>query len=121
AVVSATEKQVSSSEAHIRVTSSLNFIGRTERAEKRLESLIQAFTRQDWVQAFEICWAEFWDMHSLFETSQPSFGYMTKESMEVLNILKDFWTREGDGPLVTMDAGPNIHLLWREDQEIARV
>lgn len=120
-VVSGHEKQVSSSEAHLRVTTSLNFVGRAERADKRMRELLQAFESKDWKSAYEVCWAEFWDMHSLFETSRPSFGYMTKDSMSVLSLIREFWQRENDGPIVTMDAGPNVHLLWRNDQSIDRV
>ena len=41
---------------------------------------------------------------------------MTEKSEAALTSLSDLWQREGDGPLVTMDAGPNIHLLYRKDQ-----
>ena len=55
-------------------------------------------------------------MHTLFATSSDAFNYITPQSQELLNQLQDFWHRHGDGPLVTMDAGPNIHLLYRMDQ-----
>lgn len=111
------KKSVSSSEAHARVTSSLLFQGRPERAETRARALMKALGDEvDWKEAFEITWAEFWDMHALFETSVPSFGYMTGASLEVLDWVRNsLWRKTGDGPLVTMDAGPNIHLLYRND------
>jgi diphosphomevalonate decarboxylase len=115
-VVESEKKAVSSSEAHLRVTSSPLFAGRPERAERRLEQLTQVFRNENWKLAYEICWSEFWDMHALFETSQPAFGYMQPKSIEVLQDLRNFWQRENDGPIVTMDAGANIHLLWRGDQ-----
>lgn len=114
-------KEISSSEAHKRVISSLNFVGRPERANKRLDVLIKTFQDKNWQSAYETVWAEFWDMHSLFETSQPSFGYITEKSVKALNLCRDFWRREEDGPLVTMDAGPNVHLLWRNDQIQKRI
>lgn len=120
-IVDNKEKKVSSSEAHTRVTTSLNFNGRAERAKMRLNNLTHALRNENWKEAFEICWAEFWDMHSLFETSKPSFGYMTEKSLLALEILKNHWELEEDGPLVTMDAGPNVHLLYRPDQEILKV
>lgn len=113
------KKAVSSSEAHLRVTSSLLYRGRTQRAEDRLRALTSALQSGSWKDAFEICWSEFWDMHVLFETSQPSFGYMNANSLQVLNQMRQIWREEGDGPLVTMDAGPNVHLLLRNEQ-IAR-
>ncbi len=70
-----------------------------------------------WSQLYELVWNEFWDMHSLFETSKPSFYYMTPKSLLALRILQDDWEKQGDGPLITMDAGPNIHLLYRPDQK----
>jgi diphosphomevalonate decarboxylase len=114
-VVNDDVKAVSSSEAHKRVTSSALFSGRPERAEERVAALIKALRENNWNEAFEIAWAEFWDMHALFETSRPSFGYMTAGSLEVLNFVRnEIWQKHKTGPLVTMDAGPNVHLLYRQ-------
>ncbi len=110
-------KSVSSREAHQRIPSSLLFNGRIERAELRLKSLLSSLNSQDWKSSFEFCWSEFWDMHALFETSSPAFGYMNSESLKVLSKIRSSWQSEGDGPLVTMDAGPNVHLLYRMDQK----
>lgn len=115
-VVEDRQKEISSSEAHKKVTESLLFQGRAERAQVRLQQLLEALQIQNWKRAYEICWSEFWDMHALFETCEPSFGYMTPESLWVLNQIRNFWKSQGDGPLVTMDAGANVHLLYREDQ-----
>lgn len=109
-------KSVSSSEAHRLVTTSPRFEGRIERAHLRLNDLIQALREGDWSMAYQICWDEFIDMHKLFETSNPAFSYMTNDSHEVLKYLKSHWDNKMDGPLVTMDAGANVHLLFRENQ-----
>jgi diphosphomevalonate decarboxylase len=109
-------KKVSSSEAHARVISSDLFVGRPERAETRLHKLTGALRSQDWKTAFELCWNEFWDMHVLFHTSQPAFMYMNESTMRSLIQLQATWLETGDGPLITMDAGSNIHLLYRPDQ-----
>jgi diphosphomevalonate decarboxylase len=115
-VVDEDVKSVSSSSAHLRVATSALFHGRPERAEERAQNLIQALARKDWAAAFELSWAEFWDMHALFETAQPSFGYMTPGSLETLRFVRSStWEKTGDGPLVTMDAGPNVHLLYRPE------
>lgn len=111
-------KAVSSSEAHRRVLSSDLFVGRIERVEKRLQELISALRQQNWQKSYEICWNEFWDMHMLFHTSSPSFMYMNSSTFEVLSVLHNYWQNKSDGPLVTMDAGSNVHLLFREDQTL---
>lgn len=115
-VISNQEKAVLSSEAHRRVVSSPYYKNRSARAEEHLRQLLLAFEQRDWARAYEICWAEFEDMHQLFETASEPFTYKTAQTFAALDLLKDFWQREGDGPLVTMDAGPNIHLLYRPDQ-----
>jgi diphosphomevalonate decarboxylase len=115
-LVDHSEKKVSSSEAHARVRSSIHYAGRSERAETNLKLLEAALTVQDWANAYSICWAEFQDMHNLFSTCEKPFSYITEDSKALLRALEDFWLVKGDGPIVTMDAGPNIHLLYRMDQ-----
>ena len=110
-------KKVSSSQAHKIVSSSLLFEGRSERAETRLDKFVDHLQNLDWSNLFQLGWEEFYDMHALFETSNPSFGYFLPGTITVLNTVREFWQSHGDGPLVTMDAGPNIHMLWREDQQ----
>ncbi|MBC7419450.1 MAG: diphosphomevalonate decarboxylase [Bdellovibrio sp.] len=112
-------KSVSSSQAHKLVLTSDLFKGRPERAEERLQNLIQAMRKEDWKKSFEICWSEFWDMHVLFHTSVPAFIYMNEMSLKALRYLNNYWQSNGDGPIVTMDAGSNIHLLYRPDQQKA--
>ena len=120
-VVSGEPKEVSSSEAHKRVKTSDLYVTRIQRAEEHLKVLLNAFMAKDWISAYQICWREFQDMHQLFNTCKQPFAYITENSLRVLNDLEQLWDKKGDGPLVTMDAGPNIHLLYRPDQiEMAR-
>lgn len=111
------EKEVSTSNAHKIVPTSSLFAGRVPRAEKRYEELVASLKKKNWEQAYNTAWAEFWDMHSLFETSSPHFGYMNAGSLKAMNTARDLWKKEKDGPLVTMDAGPNVHFFFREDQK----
>ncbi|MBC7371984.1 MAG: diphosphomevalonate decarboxylase [Bdellovibrionaceae bacterium] len=115
-LVENSKKDISSSQAHSLVAESSLFPGRVVRAEKRLIELTSALRARDWRKSFEITWSEFWDMHALFSTSTPPFMYMTSGSMQVLEEVLRQWKQNDDGPLVTMDAGANVHLLWREDQ-----
>ena len=110
-------KKVSSSEAHKKISSSMLAQGRTDRAVRRLENLMTSIKQQDWQKSYQIIWAEFWDMHALFETSEPPFGYMSSGSLQALRSAEELWQRKGDGPWITMDAGPNVHLLYRQDQK----
>jgi diphosphomevalonate decarboxylase len=115
-LIEAEEKKVSSSEAHQRIYSSPHYKTRKTRAEAHLHALLEALQTQKWRTAYEICWREFQDMHELFHTAEPAFSYITPQAKDVLDYLKADWEREKDGPIITMDAGPNIHLLYRPDQ-----
>lgn len=115
-VISSQQKEVSSSEAHKRVRSSKFYSTRSQKAEEHLKNLLNALMEEDWASAYQICWREFQDMHHLFSSCEQPFTYITNESLSVLKIVQDVWQNKGDGPIVTMDAGPNIHLLYRLDQ-----
>ena len=121
-IVNHEAKAISSSKAHELVKTSPLYAGRPERAKQNLSDLIDAFHAKNWSNAYHICWKEFQDMHALFSTCQQSFSYMTEKTLEILDQLQTGWKKNQDGPIVTMDAGPNIHLLYRSDQkELARV
>lgn len=104
-------KKVSSSEAHKRVKTSPLFAGRPERAEIRMHEAKEALASGDFKKLAEISWEDLWDMHSLFHTSQPPFFYFAPKTIEVLRFVENFWEKHGDGPIATIDAGPNVHLL----------
>ena len=111
------EKTISSSLAHQKIQTSLHFKGRVERAQTRLKIFMSAAQKKQWNCMYETAFEEFEDMHQLFETSEPSFSYISPETRKTLQALKSFWKSEKDGPLITMDAGPCIHLLYRPDQK----
>ncbi len=115
-------KHISSSEAHKRVLSSPLFDGRPQRAKKRLKSLIEALTQGQLQHAFRICWEEFQDMHQLFHTAEPAFSYIdpkidpqaNPECLGKLKTLYHTYSQHPKPPLITLDAGPNIHLFKLE-------
>lgn len=112
-----TPKKISSSQAHQLVTTSRLFPGRPERAEARYQQLVQAFQDHNWKRAYQITWDEFMDMHEMFRACPEPFDYRTKGSLQILKQLQEIWSSQNDGPLVTMDAGSSVHLLFRADQK----
>ena len=110
-------KSISSTTAHQKIETSPQFIKRADRANKRLVALKAGLNLEDWKKSFQICYEEFLDIHSLFESAKPPFSYKTEETQRVLKCIVQFWKKYQDGPLITMDAGPNVHLLYRADQK----
>lgn len=115
-IISHQEKSVSSSEAHQRIRTSPHYDTRQYQARDHLKLLLTAFELQDWKSAYEVCWREFHNMHALFTSCAEPFSYMTPESKVLLRKVEASWEQNGDGPIVTMDAGPNVHLLYRPEQ-----
>jgi diphosphomevalonate decarboxylase len=122
------EKEVSSSDAHKRVLSSPLWQGRVERVAHRLEQVQSALRNGDFMALSNTVWEESWEMHSLFHTSKPPFTYWLPRSLELLRFLMKPESAVGLAPpVVTMDAGPNVHLLvptaeaqeWRSRIQIA--
>lgn len=116
-IVSSQKKNISSSNAHKLIGSSLLYKDRKKRSIKRLNLLLKSFKNNNWEEAFYICWNEFWDMHALFETSKTPFGYIEPKTLEIIQFIKNFWKQKNDGPIVTIDAGPNVHLLYKSTQK----
>lgn len=119
-IVEDRKKSISSSEAHQSVKKSPHFKNRIARAEHRMKILHQALKQADWKKCFKICYEEFLDLHSLFESADPPIRYKNSASQKVLDCVQDYWRKNNDGPLVTMDAGANVHLLYRPDQSLQK-
>lgn len=115
-LISHDEKQVPSTLAHQRIKTSPFYPDRAYRATDHLNQLLLALKSEQWDNAYTICWKEFHDMHQLFHSCEKPFSYFTAQTKTILNDLKRLWEKQGDGPIVTMDAGPNVHLLYRPDQ-----
>ncbi len=115
-VIEDSAKEVSSSDAHRRCTASPLFEGRAERASLRSAEVERAIEAGDLVRIAEAAWADAWEMHSLFHTSLPPFTYFKPRTLEALQWFSRFL---GDPipPIVTLDAGPNLHVLIPEAQE----
>ena len=116
------EKVVGSSEAHQRVKSSPLWGGRVNRVMERIEQLKVILNSADWPSFSRLSWEEALDMHELFHTSEPSFSYWKPRTREVLKWLEGLGVRSGGvRAAVTLDAGPNIHLLVPQSDENAWV
>ncbi|MBN23159.1 MAG: hypothetical protein CL678_17875 [Bdellovibrionaceae bacterium] len=108
-LMSDTEKKVSSSQAHLRIKTSPLWKSRVSNVQKRLTK-IKEYLQQSKVESIsKIAWEEFHEMHQLFHTSSPSFSYWIDLTKEVLDFIENHPSRYRW--VVTMDAGPNIHLL----------
>lgn len=110
-LISEETKTVSSSEAHLRVKTSPLWSGRPERVERRLEKLRAALSQGDLATIARLSWTEAWEMHSLFHTSEEPFSYWKAGTIDALHWFAPMILTQPIPPIVTLDAGPNIHVI----------
>lgn len=109
-------KAVGSSEAHARVKTSPLWSGRVARAERRHREVVRAIEEGDFEKVAFAADADFRDMHELFHTSAPSFTYWNENTKRILAYFADL----GPGKFIlTMDAGPNVHLIVPDSESYA--
>lgn len=108
-VISSEEKTVGSSEAHTRVQSSPQWLGRPKRADMRLARVESALADGNLEVLSREVWEESEDMHGLFHTAQPPFTYRSLDTHEILKKLRTH--PRFSQSLITLDAGPNVHVI----------
>ena len=114
-LVSSREKEVSSSQAHLRVKTSPLWEGRPQRVRDRVTQLESALKAGDLNLLGRISWSEAWEMHSLFHTSEEPFSYWAPETLAILQWVSPE-LKKGRPWIVTLDAGPNVHILCPQAQ-----
>ncbi|MBC7386135.1 MAG: hypothetical protein H7301_08255 [Cryobacterium sp.] len=114
-IVSSGEKKVGSTEAHSRVKTSPSWPGRVARASERFEGVRSAIIHGNWESVIQLAGVDSRDMHELFSSAEPPFSYFEKGTESVLDFLK---REHRDARVaVTLDAGPNIHLIVPQSEE----
>ena len=107
-----TPKKTSSSTAHKLVQSSPLYKARLENVNHRLPALVTAISNKDWALSGEIITEEYLEMHALFTSAKPSFNYRSELCIQVESFCQSYNNIFGHKPWITLDAGPNIHLLF---------
>lgn len=109
-IASDAKKKTPSSVAHERVKSSPLWEKREERATARFNQMKVALAKADLALLSKLTLQEAWEMHSLFHTADSPFTYFVPETLKILAYATHL-IDQGLNPLVTLDAGPNVHLL----------
>ncbi len=108
-------KQVKSSVGHALMHNHPYAKKRFDRAREHMRDLLYAVRTGD-VQLFgEIAEAEALDLHSMMMTSTPPYLLIKPNTFFVINALHDFRAHTGLPVFMTLDAGPNVHLLYPEE------
>jgi diphosphomevalonate decarboxylase len=111
-IVSSAKKSVSSTAGHQLMDNNRFAEQRYRQAEQNLEALYLAMKLGDVERFNEIVEEEALTLHALMMTSSPSFILMRPNTLEIIERIRAFRNEHNIPVCFTLDAGPNIHLLY---------
>ena len=111
-VVDTTVKKLSSSEGHTLMNGHISEKNRYIQARVHFEKLHKAMRCGDLETFVHIVEREAMILHGLLATSSPSFFLLRPASVAIMEKIVHFRTTYGHPVCFTLDAGPNVHLLY---------
>ncbi len=120
-IVSSKEKSVSSTAGHALMNDNIYASSRYTQANERVEDLLKIM-KTDNVDSFgKIAENEAMTLHALMMCSDPSYILIEPGTLEIIKEIRSFRHSTKLPIYFTLDAGPNIHLLYpdsvKEDAE----
>ena len=113
-IVSGETKSVSSRAGHALMEGNPYALARYAQANENIKNLLSALKSGDLDTFINITESEALQLHALMMCSNPSFILMKTNTLNIINEIRDF-REETKIPLCfTLDAGPNVHLLYPE-------
>lgn len=111
-IVSSQEKSVSSRAGHGLMNTHPYAQARYKQAKNNLKQLLNVLKTGDWKEFARISEEEALSLHALMMSSTPSFFLLENNSLEIIKKIKRFQLETNVFLTFTIDAGPNIHLLY---------
>ncbi|RLA64747.1 MAG: diphosphomevalonate decarboxylase [Epsilonproteobacteria bacterium] len=110
-------KEVSSRAGHALMENHPYRERRIQRANENYKNLNEAIASGDFETFGAIVEQEALELHALMMTSSPSFILMKPKTLSLIENIKTFRQESGLNLYFTLDAGPNIHLLYPDSQK----
>lgn len=111
-IISTGEKSVSSRAGHALMEGNIYADNRYTQARQRLHRLLRSLQTGDLEEFGHITESEALTLHALMMTSNPPYILMEPNSLSIINKIKRF-RKESNHPIYfSLDAGPNIHVLY---------
>jgi len=111
-IVSKEEKEISSSQGHAQMGLHPYAEARYADARAQHTRLLDVLRSGDWTAAGEILEAEALTLHAMMMTSRPGFMLLRPQSLDIIRLVRLFRQDTQVPVYFTIDAGPNIHLIY---------
>ena len=111
-IVSAAEKSVSSTAGHALMDNNVYAKARYQQANDRISDLKSILQSGD-VDAFgKLAEDEAMTLHALMMCSDPSYVLMEPGTLDIIREIRNFRNKTNTPIYFTLDAGPNMHVLY---------
>lgn len=119
-IVSGETKSVSSRAGHALMEDNPYAPARYVQANENIKNLLAALKPGDLDTFINITESEALQLHALMMCSNPSYILMKPNTLRIIEIIRQFRDETKTPLCFTLDAGPNVHLLY-PDSEAAKV
>lgn len=116
-IVSNKEKSVSSRVGHSLMNGHPLAEQRYATARQHTEQLLKVLKNGDVDEFIKIAEAEALQLHEMMATSNPPYQLMELNTLKIIDLVKKFRLETGTKLCFTLDAGPNVHLLYPDSCE----
>ncbi|WP_430974414.1 diphosphomevalonate decarboxylase [Sunxiuqinia rutila] len=113
-LVDSAQKKVSSSAGHQLMNQHEFKDVRIVQANSHLTELVQVMKVGNHERFFELVEKEALSLHAMMMTSDPSFILLQPNSLLLIQKIREYRQKSGLALGFTIDAGPNIHLIYFE-------
>lgn len=113
-VISENEKTVSSRAGHDRMKEHPFADARFIQAKKNYSVMLSALKSGDMTTVGELLESEALTLHAMMMTSPDSYTLLRPHSLSAIELVRDFRNQTGIPVYFTLDAGPNLHLIYPE-------
>lgn len=118
-LVSEAEKRIGSTVGHNLMAKNPFADIRYANAQKNLNRLVESMKSGNLIQFFEVIEQEALELHAMMMVSTPPYLLLEPNTVLIINKIRDFRASTGLNLGFTIDAGPNIHLIYFErDKEL---
>ncbi len=116
-IVNSGEKKVSSSMGHQTMNGHPFAQSRYQQAGENLRIILEAMKEGSWNTFQEIVENEAMTLHSLMMSAKTGFILMDENTLRIIEELKKFREQRQIKICFTLDAGPNVHILFPASEE----
>ena len=111
-IISKEEKAVSSRAGHALMDGNPYALNRFEQAHKHLGEIVAAMQSADLEKFGHIVEKEALTLHALMMASEPPYMLMEPHTLSAIRVIQDYRKSQNIPVYFTLDAGPNIHMLY---------